>query len=306
MVLTLTFNPALDLSTSISGLKPEKKMRCDSPEYFPGGGGINVSRALLRLGLQSTAMFVSGGPGGKLIETLLKDEQISTKAIETEKWTRENLTVFDKSNKLQYRFTFPGLPMERENQIKVLNAVKDLDPFPDFIVLSGSFPPDFPLHFIKDLQLICGSKNSKLIVDTSGPFLLEAAKAGVFFMKPNYEELCEMLDLDAKDLHDLKEVARSVIAKFGIEILLVSMGANGASIVTNDQFFHIAAPKVPVKSTVGAGDSMLAGAIYAISKGFPLKTVLKWGVSCGTATTMNEGTGLFQADEVEKVMNLIS
>jgi len=305
MIATLTINPALDLNTHISGLVPEKKLRCTAPDYFPGGGGINVSRALARLHQASMPIYVAGGPAGKIIGDLLVEEGISPQTIEVETWTRENITVKDDASGSQYRFTFPGIPLPKNDENKVLEFMKNIRPFPQFLVLSGSFAPDFSLEFIKKLKTICDLHKSKLIVDTSGPYLKEAVQASVYMIKPNYQELCELAEIKGEDLHDVQAIARKVIQEFGVETVLVSLGANGASMITKDEFYHVHAPKVPIKSTVGAGDSMLAGVLFALVNGKPLTEVLKWGVACGTATTMNEGTGLFKKDQVEKVLGLI-
>jgi len=305
MIATLTVNPALDLSTHISGLVPEKKIRCTMPDYFPGGGGVNVSRALARLGKESLCLFTAGGPSGKRIENLLKEENIKIQPIETDVWTRENLTVRDDASGSQYRFTFPGSPLPESDIERIITSLKSIAPFPEYLVLSGSFPPDFRIEFLDEIKQLCDSNNSKLIIDTSGPFLAAAAKKGPFLLKPNYQELCEMAEIQSSELHDVQRIGQKVIQDYGIEILVVSLGANGASIISKSEYLHVHAPRVPVKSTVGAGDSLLAGVVFALDSGHTLKEVLKWGVACGTATTMNEGTGLFQLDQVEKVKSLI-
>jgi len=211
----------------------------------------------------------------------------------------------DDSTGNQYRFTFPGLPLEPAESANLLSQLNKLSPFPDFLVVSGSFPPDFPIEFIGDLKRVCDEKGAKLILDTSGPFLAEAVKQKVYLLKPNYQELCDLAGIKSDDLHDVKGIAQGLIETSGVEILVVSLGANGATIVTSKESHHIHAPKVPVKSTVGAGDSMLAGLVYALSKGETLREALRWGVACGTATTMNEGTGLFQVDQVAQIRQLI-
>jgi 6-phosphofructokinase 2 len=305
IILTLTINPALDVSTHISGMVPEKKLRCTAPDYFPGGGGVNVSRALNRLGLDNLAMFVSGGPAGELIAKLLKKENVTASPVEVETWTRENLTVLDDASGNQYRFTFPGLPLPAKDWEVVLKNMEKLSPFPEMVVMSGSFAPGFPLEFIGKVKAICDKYKAKLLIDTSGPYLQEAAKVGVYLIKPNYNELCYMAGVKPDQLLDVQVVARKVIEQGGCEVMVVSLGANGASLVTATEYVHIHAPKVPIKSTVGAGDSLLAGVAYALAKNLSWKEVLRWGVACGSATTMNEGTGLFQPEQVEQMRKLI-
>ena len=305
MIATLTINPALDTNTHVTGMVPEKKLRCTAPDYFAGGGGINVSRALARLHTSSLPLYASGGPAGKKIGELLENEKIKPQPIEVTTWTRDNLTVKDDASGNQFRFTFPGYPLTDADQTSIYSAIEFLSPFPKFLVLSGSFAPDFPLNFIEKLKDLCDRNLAKLIVDTSGPYLSEAVNAGVYLIKPNYQELCELAGIQCDDLHDIEPIARKVIKDSGVECMLISLGANGASWITKNEYYHIHAPKVPVKSTVGAGDSMLAGVVHALAKGYASKEVLKWGVACGTATTMNEGTGLFQFEQVETILRLI-
>jgi 6-phosphofructokinase 2 len=305
MILTLTINPALDVSTHISGMVPEKKLRCTAPDYFPGGGGVNVSRALSRLGCANEAMYVSGGPAGELIGKLLAEEGVNSKAVTVETWTRENLTVMDDASGNQYRFTFPGLPLPQQDWEMVLKSMKALSPFPDMVVMSGSFAPGFPIDFIAKVKNICEHQGARLVVDTSGPYLHETARVGVYLMKPNYNELCDLAGVKTDELVDVQSTARKLILHGACQVMVISLGPNGASLVTETDYVHIHAPKVPIRSTVGAGDSLLAGVVYALAHNKSWKDVLRWGVACGTATTMNEGTGLFQPEQVEHVRKLI-
>lgn len=305
MILTLTLNPALDVSTRISALLPEKKLRCETPTYQPGGGGINVSRALTRLGTTNKAMYMAGGPTGQRITTLLAAEKVAVLPLEIEAWTREDITVVDNATGSQYRFNFPGLTLPSSSQMDVLNAITNRAPFPSYVVVSGSFPPGFPVGFLKKLKMICDDQGAKLVVDTSGPGLLAAAKAGVFLLKPNYSELCELAGIEKQKIVNVEKVARQVTDQYGVGMMVISLGAKGASILNEGRFYHIHAPHLPVKSTVGAGDSMLAGVLHGLTLGASTEEVLKWGVACGTATTMNEGTSLFKPQQVVKVKRLI-
>jgi len=305
MILTLTLNPALDVTTHVAALLPEKKLRCKTPTYQPGGGGINVSRGLSRLGTVNQAMYLEGGATGERFTSLLIQENISAIPFGTTVWTRENITVVDDATHSQYRFTFPGSELPMVVYDAILERIGNLDPFPDFVVLSGSFPPAFPFLFFEKLKKLIEKNSSKLVVDTSGEELKTAAKQGVYLLKPNFSELCELAGIEKENFRHVKDIAHQVLTQYEVGVLVVSLGAKGAIILAGEHFYQISSPHLPVKSTVGAGDSMLAGLLYGLSLGESWEEVLKWGVACGTATTLNEGTSLFQPEQVKMVKNLI-
>ena len=140
-VLTITLNPTVDKSSSVANIKPEKKLRCAPPKYEPGGGGINVSRGLVRLGITNSALFTSGGRTGKLLESLLEEEKVTALPIVVSAETRENFIVVDTASNEQYRFGMPGQIVTNDDKIEIIEKIKKLSPFPDIVVISGSLPP---------------------------------------------------------------------------------------------------------------------------------------------------------------------
>ena len=141
-ILTLTVNPAVDKSTSIDRVMPEHKLRCRNPDYEPGGGGINVSRAIKKLGGTSVAFCTAGGLNGGLLESLLQKEEISHHPIPIREWTRESLAVFEESTGLQYRFGMEGPTLREDEWELCLDMVLKAHPRPDYIVGSGALPPE--------------------------------------------------------------------------------------------------------------------------------------------------------------------
>ena len=304
-VLTITLNPAIDKSTSVPALVPEKKMRCKPPKFEPGGGGVNVSRALKKLGYKSTAMFLAGGYTGKFFESLLKEEDIETLVIPISSHTRENLIVLDESTNLQYRFGMPGPTIREEEWRECLNRIKACSGC-DYVVISGSNAPGIPLEFYAQAAELVKEKKARLIIDTSEEALEYALTKGVFLVKPNLGELSTLAHVKELNAGSVAEVARSIINTGKCEVMVVSMGATGAMVVTKDEHYHAAAPAVKIKSTVGAGDSMLAGIIIGLQKELPLKNVLQYGVACGTAATMNPGTELCNKEDVEQIYSFFT
>lgn len=298
-IITLTVNPAIDKSTKFSGLVAEQKIRCESPHFDAGGGGINVSKAIARLGGKSLAVFTAGGPSGELLQDLLKKESIDYQAIVTKNWTRENFIAVDVLTNSQYRFGMPGaaiLPEEANEILKQIEALK-----PEYLVASGSLSTGIGDDFYEKVAAISRKIGSKLIIDTSGEPLKMAIDEGVYLLKPNVSELAKLVGADTLEIDEVDEAAREIIAKGGCEIVVVSLGPQGAVLVTKDICELIPAPSVQKKSTVGAGDSMVGGMVWALSTGKTLQEMIRWGVACGSAATMNEGTQLFKKEDAKRL-----
>lgn len=305
-IATLTLNPALDKSTATDRLIPEKKLRCDEPRFDPGGGGINVSRAIRILGGESLAIYAAGGPEGEKLKELLTREGIHQEIITIEKPTRENLVVLDRSSKNQYRFGMPGSPLNEKEIQKCIDIVKNLPSEFEYLVLSGSLPPGVPDDLYGKLAEIARDKKIKCIVDTSGKALLKASEAGAYLMKPNLGELSELAGKKEISGIEQEEIATKLIKEGKAEILIVSLGPRGAMLVTKDAIEYIVPPTVKQSSTVGAGDSMLGSLILSISRGDSLQDALKWGVAAGTAATITPGTELCRKKDVENIFKWLT
>lgn len=304
-IVTVTFSPCIDKSTSIQALIPEKKLKCAVPKLEPGGGGINVARAIKKLGGEARAIFPSGGYTGKFFNHLLEKENIPSIIIETTNETRENIIVLDESTNDQYRFGMPGTELSENEWKQCLKAVEDISNV-EFMVASGSLPPGVPLNIYAQLAKIVKNKKAKFIVDTSGDALMHAADEGVYLLKPNLGELSSLAGKNELQQGEIKTIAQGIIAKGSCEVMVVSMGAAGAMLVTNEMAEMIIPPPVIRKSTVGAGDSMVAGIIFYLSQGKSLPEAVKYGVACGTAATMNPGTELCNKKDADLLFSLIT
>lgn len=304
-ILTITLNPAVDKSSSVQNIIPEKKLRCDSPKYEPGGGGINVSRALKRLGIASDIFFISGGRTGVLLEALLKAEQLTIFPFHVTSETRENFIVLDISINKQYRFGFPGEQLTQEEEKDILSSLPMVNLLPDFVVISGSLPTETNPNFIRKLINMYKLKGSKIIIDTSGEALKTAVEEGVFLLKPNIGELAFLVGKEKLEETDVDQAAQLIISQGKAEVVVVSLGSQGAVLFSSSEKIRIEAPPVEVKSTVGAGDSMVAGMISVLVKGGDYKKVLSMGIACGSATTMTEGTGLFTRENAKHLFDEI-
>ena len=300
-IVTITVNPALDKSTHFKGLKPEQKIRCDEPLFDAGGGGINVSKAISRLGGSSLAVFTSGGPTGKMLEELVDKESIAYEAVTVKSWTRESFVAVDDNTNSQYRFGFTGGRISEEESNRVLETISTLNP--KFLVASGSLNQGLSTDFYSKIAEIAKKSNAKLIIDTSGEALKKALEVGVYMIKPNVGELAKLIGVERLELEEVNEAAKQIITNGGAEIVVVSLGPQGAVLVTKDSCEFLPAPNVAKKSTVGAGDSMVGGIVWALSQNKNLKEVIRWGVACGSASTMNEGTQLFKYEDAKRLFD---
>jgi 6-phosphofructokinase 2 len=300
-ILTITLNPTVDKSTSVEHIKPEKKLRCEKPKYEPGGGGINVSRGLVRLGVNSTAFFTSGGRTGKLLEELLAEENVKTLPTPTKAETRENFIVVETSHNGQYRFGMPGEDILPKEADAIFDTISNLSPMPDITVISGSLPPGIDAAYIGKLVKALKDKGSLIIADTSGDALTEVLKQGVYLLKPNLGELSTLTGQTELDNDTADEAAKQLVDEGKAEIVVVSLGPQGAYLVSKDENIFVPAPSVKKRSTVGAGDSMVAGMVSVLSRGGSLTEMARMGVACGSAATMAEGTGLFTKENAEKL-----
>ena len=304
-IITITFSPCIDKSTAVAALIPEKKLICTTPKLEPGGGGINIARAIKKLGGAATAIFPTGGYTGKYFNHLLEKEEINSIIIETGNETRENIIVVDESNNNQFRFGMPGTELTEAEWKKCLQAVEEMKDV-EFIIASGSLPPGVPVNIYALLAKIAKSKNAKFIVDTSGAALKHVAEEGVYMLKPNLGELSSLAGKKELQPDEVKNIAQEIIAKGKCEVMVVSMGAAGAMLVTDDIAEIFTPPAVERKSTVGAGDSMVAGIVIYLAQGKNILQAVQYGVACGTAATLNAGTELCKKDDADRLYNLIS
>jgi len=303
-IITVTFSPCIDKTTSVPDFIPEKKLRCAPPILEAGGGGINVSRALVKLGGQSIAIYPSGGCTGALFDKLLAKDKVTSKIVRSESETRENFIVVQESTGNQYRFGMPGTPLadhEWKDLVKMIEEENEID----FIVASGSLPPGVPLDVYAKIAFIAKEKKARFIVDTSGEALKHAINEGVFMVKPNLNELGALTGKPVANAAQIVEAARQIIIEKNCKIVVVSMGGAGALFVTKDHAEKISVPKVDLKSTVGAGDSMVAGIVLYLSRNAEMLEAVQYGLACGTSATMNPGTELCKKEDADELFKQI-
>jgi 6-phosphofructokinase 2 len=300
-IATLTMNPAIDKSSAVEQVVAEWKLRCEPPTYEPGGGGLNVSRAIGKLGGDSLAFYAAGGLSGEMLANLLDGEGLKHQAIAIAGLTRESLTILEQSTGQQYRFGMPGPTLQEAEWRRCLEAISELLPRVDYLVASGSLPPGAPPDFYGRIARLAKEQETRLIVDTSGEPLRLAVKEGVFLIKPNLREFAELTGQELVDEVQEERLAQELASSRKSEMVVVSLGAAGVLAATAEGTERVRAPLVPIKSKVGAGDSTVAGTVLALSRGKSWREAVRFGVAAGAAAVMTPGTELCRREDAERL-----
>ncbi len=304
-VITLTMNPSVDVNTSIDNVVPERKLRCGEYAYEPGGGGLNVSKALSKLGSESFAYFTHGGRTGLLLNDLISKEDINSRGIPIQGWTRQNFIVLEKNTDQQYRFGAPGPRLERVEWDRALETVLNHEPKPGYLVASGSLPPGVPDDFYARLVRRARERDIRVALDTSGTPLVNALQAGPFLVKPNFRELRLALGKDLSEEKEQEDAVADLVATCGCALVVVSLGAAGVLAGTRDGVKRFRAPTVKIRSTVGAGDSTVAGMVFQLARGKSLSEAVCYGVAAGSAAVMTPGTELCRKEDADRLFEVI-
>lgn len=304
-VLTITANPAIDVSTATEQVAPTRKLRCSAMRRDAGGGGINVARVVRRLGHDVVAIYPAGGWTGRLLQRLVEQENVRSIAIQVAEETREDFTVLEQKTGQQYRFVLPGPPLAESEWRVCLKAVEEFNPLPPFVVCSGSLPPGVPDDFYARVAAIAKSRGSRMILDTSGAPLAAGLREGVFLVKPNLRELEDLVDAKLPDRTSYIAASRKLIEAGGAQVVALSLGEGGALLVTADEAYHAAAVDIRPVSAVGAGDSFVGGLVSGLADNSGLVEAFRLGVAAGSAAVMNPGTELCHAPDVIRLYDRV-
>jgi 6-phosphofructokinase 2 len=300
-VLTITINPAIDVSTSTEHVVPTRKLRCTTTRRDAGGGGINVARVVRRLGSEVTALYPVGGAAGQLLRRLIDKDKALSIAVEIAEETREDFTILEQQTGNQYRFVLPGPLLTEPAWRSCLAALEAAEDFAPFVVASGSLPPGVPDDFYARAARIAKMRGSKVLVDTSGKALAAVLKEGVYLVKPNLRELQEFANAPLADQGAWLGASRRVIAAGGAEVIALTLGARGALLVTQDTAHFARAPEIRPVSAVGAGDSFLGALVWRLAGGGSVADAFLYGVAAGSAAVLNPGTELCHAADVARL-----
>lgn len=279
MIYTCTFAPSIDYTVYIPEFATGELNRAESVYYYPGGKGINVSRVLKRLESENEAIGFAGGFTGQYIENFLKDEGIATYFIQTDQITRINVKI---KSEQETELNGPGPELGSEQIGKLLDKVKAMKKG-DWFVLAGTMPDSVTESLLSDFSEICRDQEVRFVIDTSGAALKTLVKTEPFLMKPNLEELGELFDTEIVGKAAAYEYAMKLVED-GVKYVIVSMGSEGALLVSKDVAYSAQAPKGEVVNTVGSGDSLVSGFISSYSQDEDAMKAFQYGIASGSAT----------------------
>ena len=280
---------------------PTEKMRCGAARYDPGGGGINVARVARELGAEVIAMFPAGGATGDLVTELLDAAGLPLSRIWIDQATRESFTVNEGSTDRQYRFVMPGAALSVADQEECLNRLEAIAASADYVVASGSLPPQLSAEFYNRIADVCARLGVPLILDTSGSGLRHVMGGRVFLLKPSVRELRECVGRELRDEAEQLAAARELIDVGRAHNVLVSLGSQGALLVTSQGAQRYPAVVVPPGSGVGAGDAMVAAITVGLGSGWSLPKSIRLGIAAGAAMLMTPGTATCTRADVERL-----
>ena len=303
MIYTVTLNPTLDITYSIEEMSFGEPMRALEVEKSPGGKGLQVSRALRSLGMDSVAIGLMGGYIGDEVLDLLQKEGLILQVVKIESDTRTNVIVLDRSSHRELSIWAPGPPLDDKDADTILELISSITVTPEVIVLAGSLPPGMRNDIYYTLVNQWKAMGTKVILDSKGEPMRHGVEAGPYMIKPNRRELEQIAGREFADDEAIMDYCDVYFEK-GISVVLVSMGKDGALMVTPDGAWRGHVPSVS-GDTVGAGDSTVAGFVMGITRSEPLDTAFLMGLASGVSTVMTPGSALCNPISFERVQSHI-
>jgi 6-phosphofructokinase 2 len=300
-VVTITPNPAVDLSTSVERIIPVAKLRGTSQRRDPGGGGINVARVIKRLGGDVSAIYAVGGATGALLRKLLDQAGVASRTFAIVEETREDFFVSETSTGQAYRFILPGPRLSEGEWQECLRLLSGIEPFPRFVVASGSLPAGVPDDFYARVARIARQRGARMILDTSGQPLAAAVAEGVDLIKPNLREMRELAGCEPANANEWEAAAKVLVHSGKVAVVALTMGHLGAALVARDQVLRAQPLPVTPVSAVGAGDSFLGALVWRLASAAGFEESFRQAVAAGAAALLNPGTELCRLDDVERL-----
>lgn len=302
MITTVTLNPAIDRTIILDSFKHGSVNRVKSMREDIGGKGINVARVLQTLGYNVWATGFIGEGNSHYVQNLLANEELENEFLTVEGQTRLNIKIVEMDTKLTTDINELGFHISEEELSSIKQLIIQHAQKSEMLVFSGSLPQGLESDVYFELLNLAGSY-TKTALDADGEILLKGLKASPYVIKPNIHELESAISRKLHSNSEIKEAARELIGDYGIKYVLVSMGGDGSILVSADEALFAKALKVDVKSSVGAGDSMLAGFIYGITnRAFPVQKALAYATACGALAVSQEGTQAFKKEDVESLI----
>lgn len=299
-IVTLTLNPAIDVSTDAETVRHTRKVRTTNERMEPGGGGINVARVLSRLGADVHAIFLGGGVTGQVLDDLLARGGIERTMVEIADDTRLSLTVVETSTGNEYRFVPQGPDIRECEAAAALQAVAAVQS--DYFVASGSLPPGIPDDFYVRVCKAVSARGARFVLDTSGaPLRAALDSGGIFLLKPSRGEFERFAGRELTN-EELIGEAKRLVAAGKAENVAITLGREGAILVNRGGAQVLPAIPVKARSAVGAGDSFTAGMVYGFAIGCGADTAFRLGLATGAAAALSCGSDLARPEDLNRLV----
>lgn len=304
LIVTVTMNPTIDIAAQAQSVRPTHKLRTFAERQDPGGGGVNVASVIHALGGRSRALILAGGSSGRLLEELLGESGLEHQTVPIKGRTRTSHTVVDASNSNEYRFIAQGPTVSEAEWGAMLDAASQLEA--GWLIASGSLPPGVPENFYARLALVARRQGIRFVLDTSGPALRTGlAEGGVELVKSSLSELESVAGRRLPDNAAQEAAALEIVRSGRTRLVALTLGENGAVLVSESGALRLPALDVMVNGTVGAGDSFLAGMVMALAEGRTTEDAFAWGIAAGAAAVTALGTAHPERVTVERLRGLI-
>ncbi|WP_297131119.1 1-phosphofructokinase [Terrisporobacter sp.] len=303
MITTITFNPSIDRMYKVNSMNIGEVQRVVSANATAGGKGINVTKVCKILQEEPLAMGFLGGYNGEFIKEELRKLDIKNKFTKIKQETRNCLNIIT-DDKVSTEFLEKGPIIESHDLEKFENDIKEVIKDTKILVASGSYCQNIPLNYYEKIGNLCRENNVKFILDTSGEPLKVALKSKPYLIKPNIDEIKQLLDIDVESMDEIVCAGKELI-KMGAENVCISLGKDGMIYLNESEIYEVKVPKIEAVNTVGSGDSTIAGFSVGILRGYEVEELLKLSNACGISNALNIETGFVNLEEVQKYKDLV-
>lgn len=299
-IVTLTMNPAIDTYLSGETFRTAK-IRCKVTGCGPGGGGVNVARAICKLGGAAEAALVVGGAHGERLLAMLDERGVPHHDIWANAETRDTYVIFERESKRRYHILIEGPPLSPREWRAALGLVARLARPSLFLVLSGSLPPGVPDDFYAQAAGLARKHGCRVALDTSGPPLVAGLREGVWLAKPNRNELETLTGVELPSFAQRRQAVEQLVRDGAAEIVAATFGPDGSIIASAAGTWHAQAPPVHLQSEVGAGDSFVGALVLALSRGWALREAAAYAVAAAGSALSRSGPGLSRQAQTEQL-----
>ncbi len=303
MILTITLNPSIDRRYVVDGFEKGRVFRAREVQYTPGGKGLNVTKVIKAFNEPVVATGFLGGRSGEYIKDQLDDMNIQHKFVDIRGETRSCIAILS-DDKSQTEVLEDGPYIFKEETLNFYELYRDIIKECEIICASGSLPKGLTSDTYRKLIDIAKEQNKKFILDTSGEALRLGVEGAPFLVKPNKEELENLVGHSIINEYEIFKSAKHLLDK-GINIVVISLGSKGSVVFSNDYAYMVKPPKVNAINPVGSGDSMVAGFAVALKRDYDFETMIRFASACGTANAMEAETGKVDIDNVRRLMKEI-